>query len=303
MKRAFTLLELLVVIGIMGLLGSASVGGYRAMQRGMEERGVLQNVQHFLNSAYERAQIDRQPVAVYFWNETRRAESDTETLIVVGRAVAVRRSGRLTYVKGNLLGDEFADLRFNRLLLADGSEDTSSANAGKGAGVFLYKLNGNETSPERSIIAKNTVRISVKEPLPSVAVLKEEEGLGVEMVQEPETSILRTLVDETEPSIELYAYRMLNANGTTWNIADAYGFEFAELELPHNYIFGSQYSTTTGNPVAGETMLRFKVAVNSGEGASGSSGQGVTVSALRQRDGAMSAQAIGTPYVNLNQKN
>ena len=76
MKRAFTLLELLVVIGIMGFMGTISVGGYRAMRRGMEERGVMQNVNQFIRSAYQRAQIERQPVAVYFWNETLRGSGD-----------------------------------------------------------------------------------------------------------------------------------------------------------------------------------------------------------------------------------
>ncbi len=97
-RRGFTLLELLVVIAIMGLLGTASVGGYRAMQRGMEERGVMQNVNEFIRAAYQRAQIDRQPVAVYFWNECIREESDMQTAVVVGKAVAVRRSGRVTYL-------------------------------------------------------------------------------------------------------------------------------------------------------------------------------------------------------------
>ena len=32
-KRAFTLLELLVVIALMGFLGTVAVGGYRAMRR------------------------------------------------------------------------------------------------------------------------------------------------------------------------------------------------------------------------------------------------------------------------------
>ena len=69
MKKAFTLLELLVVMGIMGLMGTLSIGGYRAMQRGMEERGVMQSVNTMIREAYQRAQIDRQPVAIYFWSE------------------------------------------------------------------------------------------------------------------------------------------------------------------------------------------------------------------------------------------
>ena len=67
MKRAFTLVELLVVIGIMGFLGTVSVGGYRAMQRGMEERGVMQNVNTVVKTAFERAQIDRQPTWIWMW--------------------------------------------------------------------------------------------------------------------------------------------------------------------------------------------------------------------------------------------
>ena len=50
-RRGFTLIELLVVIGIMGLLGTVSVGGYNAMQRGMEERGVMENVNTFIRTA------------------------------------------------------------------------------------------------------------------------------------------------------------------------------------------------------------------------------------------------------------
>ena len=48
-----------MVVLIMGILGSITVGGYRAMQRGMEERGVMENVNHFIRAAYRRAQIDR----------------------------------------------------------------------------------------------------------------------------------------------------------------------------------------------------------------------------------------------------
>ena len=34
-RRAFTLLELLLVVAIMGFMGTVTVNGYRAMRRGM----------------------------------------------------------------------------------------------------------------------------------------------------------------------------------------------------------------------------------------------------------------------------
>ena len=40
MRRAFTLMELMVVVGIMAFLGVAATGGYNALQRGIAERGA-----------------------------------------------------------------------------------------------------------------------------------------------------------------------------------------------------------------------------------------------------------------------
>lgn len=287
--RGFTLLELLVVIAIMGLLGTASVGGYRSMQRGMEERGVMQNVNQFIRAAYQRAQIDRQPVAVYFWNETLRKETDTETAIVVGKAVAVRRSGRVTYVSGNYVGDEFADLRFNRQLTSEGDDDTSadSVQAGQGSGVFLYRMNGDEGSqPMRSIIAKNTKRLTVSDFL----------LLGNSPYLTGQAKRLESLEVNREVNIEVYAYQVIRGEGVRWRIGDAYGFEFEQLELPANYIFGSQFSTDTSSPVRGETAIRFKVSANSGDGATaGLDGTSqIEVCAIRQIGGALQAKSIGT---------
>ncbi len=297
-RRGFTLLELLVVIAIMGFLGTVSVGGYRAMQRGMEERGVMQNVNQFIRSAYQRAQIDRQPVAVYFWNETIREETDTQTAVVVGRAVAVRRSGRVTYRQGNFIGDEFADLRFNRLVRSDGDEDASAASvgSGKGSAVFLYKMNGDEGSQmQRAMIAKNTVKRTVSERL-----------LYGESIDLPaEASNLKTLERDDDVKIELYAYQLIDAAGSQWKIGDAYGFEFATIELPHNYIFGTSFSQDTANPVKGEQVIRFKVAANVGSGAEdGTSGKSqIDVCAVRQIGGSLTARSIGTsdkPTEDLN---
>ena len=144
MRTGFTLIELLVVMAIMGLLGTISVGGYRAMQRGMEDRGAMQNVNQFIRSAYRRAQIDRQPVVIYFWNELLREETENAPRVVVGRAVAVRRSGRISEADGQYLCDEFGDLRFMRLTKDEGDEleddVAASGSTQKGNGMYLYRM-------------------------------------------------------------------------------------------------------------------------------------------------------------------
>ena len=263
MKRAFTLIELLVVVAIMGLLGTAAVGGYRAMQRGMEERGAMQNANQFIRSAFQRSQIDRTLVAVYFWNETLQEESQNDNLIVVGKAVAVRRAGRLTAVSGNYLIDEFGDLRFSRLTLDedDGTEKTVE-NSGD---VFLYPMNGTTDGDKRSLIYQNTEKYTLRD------TLVQSGEIGAE--------------------IETYAYVLSNNDKKEiqWKTGDAYGLEFAELQLPHGFVFGTGkcYSDRVSSPVYGMQVMRFK----SGDIIGMSQ---MPVSMLRPgKDGSLEAQLVG----------
>ena len=264
-NSGFTLVELLVVIAIMGLLGTASVGGYRAMQRGIEERGAVQNVNQFIRSAYQRAQIDRQPVAVYFWNELLRKESEDVTPIVVGKAVAVRRSGRISGKTGSGTGmklyDEFGDLRFMRLTKdgddeEDDDESPDSGSTKAGNGMFLYHMEGSETGFRRSVVSQTTKRGSSYE---------------------------RLLASGRSGEIDSYAFVVMDDGGVQWNYGDAYGFEFAEIQLPHNYIFGESYSDSDSSPVKEVDVLRFKVGGNSGNGTTGgiSGNATVQISSLR----------------------
>ncbi len=276
MKRnAFTLIELLVVIAIMGIMGTAAVGGYRAMQRGMEERGVMENVNQFIRSAYQRAQIDRGPVAIYFWNETLREETDFDTVSVVGRAVAVRRSGRLSDVQGSYLFDEFGDLRFMKFSFLDDEDedDTSTSSSGSSAsGTFLYPMNGTKDgdSMKRSIISQAAVRKEV----------------GVTLLSSGE-----------DVSVEAYAFHVLDAGGVRWQRGDAYGMEFATIQLPHNYIFGTSYSDKTSKPVVEVKKLLFMPGQNSGNGSQGGISGDATVDVASLRpgaSGALQAQKVDT---------
>ena len=291
--KGFTLIELLVVIGIMGLLGTVSVGGYNAMQRGMEERGVMQNVNTFIRTAYERAQIDRQPTAIYFWNETIRSSTLDDNEIVVGRAVAVRRQGRISMVYGDLLIDEFADL--DRAFTSPFEQNASSgggagANGGENESddsaentMFLYKLDnqgGSVPRLERSVVFDEAQSETVTE---------------VYMQGKPQDNV-------GSGEIELWGFRLKDKNGVTWENGSAYGFEFAELTLPHNYIFGDNYSTTAENPVRESGTMVFSVVQNTGSssGASGGAQGSVTVNALRpDGSGGLKKQRVGTndnPY-------
>jgi len=219
MKKGFTLIELLVVVSIMGLMGTAAVGGYRQLQRGMEERGVMQNVNAFIRSAYQRAQIDRQPTAILFWNELLREGSDDETEVVVGRAVAVRRYGRVTKKDSTYLIDEFGGLELAYPESASGKKSSSFFRA--------YRFEGKDL-----------------QYIP-VGVMAEEIDGGIKetFLSSPQTkpSINNGSSDkpDTGGQIRIYGLKFGSGGkaGTGWPVGTAYGFEFASLQLPHGFIF------------------------------------------------------------------
>lgn len=309
MRKAFTLIELLVVIGIMGLLGTASVGGYRAMQRGMAERGVMDNVNALIRTAYQRAQIDRQPTAIYFWNETLRKADDYRSEIVVGKAVAVRRNGRISQKEGQFLLDEFADLDLSYQTDDDAS---SSGGSGEGSGdskkntMYLYPIDALSDIEDTSQLKRSVVdqKVYAREVTPLYL-----SGVNAE-TGEPtgELSDSDTPSGETKGLVKVYAFKVEDQGGVTWKAGMAYGFEFARLELPHGFIFGSTYATDASDPVRSAGTMTFNVGLNTGSGISGSSGLGtrtsITVSSLLpDASGNLTARAVGSsadPTKDLN---
>ena len=260
MKKGFTLLELLVVVGIMGLLGTVSVGGYQQMRRGMEEKGVMRDVNTLIRAVYQRAQIDRQPTAVVFWNETLRGESDVdgENMIVVGHAVAVRRSGRLTERTGDgYLLDEFADLELSY------QRDGEDGNSESRADMYLYPLDNLSEAEQSSSIRRSLVETKVYGKKSTPVYLT---GSKVENVISSEDGDY----NPGQGEIYVYGFRLKDENGVTWKAGMAYGMEFAHLVLPHGYFFGqgNAYSTTSDDPVREVGTLVFDVGYNDGNGMS-----------------------------------
>lgn len=277
MKRAFTLMELLVVIGIMGLLGLVSVGGYRAMQRGMEDRGALQNANTMIRAAYQRAQIDRQPTAVFFWNETLKSATADDFEVVVGKAVAIRRHGRFSDVRGGMLVDEFGDL--NQTYPAEGDDEGGSSSA-SAMPLYVYPMERLQQIASGGTLRRSTVKGFVKNASENVIFLSGQKSGGT-----------------GGNSIPAWGFEIVDKGGVDWQPGWAYGMEFIHFELPPNYIFGSSYSSNVEDPVKGAGVLVFDVGVNSGNGITTGGAVGgstVDICLLKPEGASMRTKKVGT---------
>lgn len=276
MRRGFSLIELLVVVGIMGLLGTVSMGAYRSVVRGMEERGAMQNASQFLHAAFQRAMIDRQPTAVYMWNETIRSSTADDNEIVVGKAVAVRRYGRISGVDGRYLYDEFADL--------NQTYPTNSASSAKSSTMYLYKLDDLSEGLKRCRVYDSVHRGDVQE----LYLLDPTDGSDEDVRNLPKPS--------DGGRLALYGFEIVDG-GVSWSVGDAYGFEFENLELPKNFIFGSSYSSDISTPVRDAGVMVFGGGAGGYESRSGNiTGRNVVdIYALRpNQSGGLAAVKVGT---------
>ena len=240
MKRAFTLIELMVVVGIMSFLGVAATGGYSALQRGMAERSATDAAITLLRAARERSLVDRQPVAVFCYNRIlREAEStDDQNAIVVGEAVAIRRAGRISYVRGDRLVDEFMDV-VGCYDIADGV----STEPGNGMRLWYFGETKNDMSGMKySIVSEALV------PYDSVRLTSFDDwASGSQNANDPYN------VQNMDNIV--YAFRKLSGGtSVNWVPGSGYGFEFARVQLPNNFIFGNTAPTRYGTPDLVTTM-------------------------------------------------
>jgi prepilin-type N-terminal cleavage/methylation domain-containing protein len=229
-KRAFTLVELLVVVGIMAAMATMSIGSYFAVVRGMADRGALAAATSIISLAQERARIDLSPTVVYFYNEIvqNKDESKGDELVVAGVAIAVRRGGRITHKTGSRISDEFADLD-RTYGVKDGAAPLC------GDSFRLYRFN------------------FIKMEYSSVYTEVVEEPVGNEtyLVEQPVDRGFKFDNGEKEDPTEImaYAFEVLDGNAS-WKPGDAYGYEFARIRLPDNYIFGSESDVPSkSNPI------------------------------------------------------
>ena len=267
MKRAFTLLELLVVVAIMSMLGVAATGGYNALQRGMAERGATAVATTLLQAAKERALVDRVPTAVFCYNRLLREATDDENAVVVGEAVAVRRAGRVSWAQGNYIVDEFADLCNSYDVESDASKLQQRR------GMKLWRFDDRQMNDMRySVVADAVMMLDI----PGVTYNAWAKGGSADGGSVPAGGMGANIGANTEDddftkttedlSIRAYAFYNLNNSRyepSTWRIGDGYGFEFLTVQLPHGFVFGSGSIPSQAGDVSFVKAIYFDVVQSS----------------------------------------
>lgn len=239
-KRGFTLVELLVTMGLMALLATVSIAGYYGAVRGMTDRGVKQDVISFIRLAQQRAMVEQTPVAVFFENRYLREEDEElgETMRVAGRAVAVRMAGRVSCIsrKGlygvgtTYLIDEYADLD-----KTFPSNSLPKQPVSKGT-MRLYRMRPDANSLEQFCTLVEDQVVQARLTLDRNDLLNANRDPSFNGGTYDDNDVMKAIESA-------WAFREAPGNnwlsGSQWRVGDPYGTEVATLNLPNGYVFGT----------------------------------------------------------------
>lgn len=241
-KVAFTLVELMVVIGLMALLGTISVTGYFAAVRGMSDRAAVDDTRSLIRQAQQVCLIDQTPTAVLFYNRQTAAQSDSVSTedakaTSAGTAVAVKMVGRISYVKNNILVDEFAD--WNQ------SYPAVRSAAANDAGIRFYRMTDLKNSISKGIDGVSSIVSTSVEPVDMGNEYMIASGLQLrefcsDFKKKGSENMDFSGTAYENGNNERWGHRIQDQNGIKWKIGDAYGVEIGTLNLPKGYIYGSQ---------------------------------------------------------------
>ncbi len=224
MKKGFTLVELLAVIGLMGLMGAIAIGGYSAVVRGMSDRAALDAAKGIIDAARQRANLDRKKTYVYLFDEVVKVDSEMSAGIVNGVAIAVRPVGRVSAVVGDLICDEFGDLAntYASLSAEEGSSDSEME--ASASTMKLYSIPQKDFALVKEGVFKTSVQVN--------RTLETPDG------DSDETATGVSGEDWVNRRFYYYGFKRVGG-GATFSAGDEYGQEFAVARLPPGYTFSS----------------------------------------------------------------
>ena len=254
-ERAFTLVELMLTVGLMALLGTISTVGYFAASRGMADSGVRQSVISLLRISQQRALIDNRPVVVFIYNQTLREEDqagglgDVKPAASMGAAVAVRMAGRITYAKDGMICDEFANWH----------EYPKAATSGRQTQMRLYRIPSSRNEGVercRSFVSDYVAEVKKRSeyllsfseqvygyPNNSPYATPQEGGSVESLSVRNAYGDVFAQADFGMPTF--YGFEV-KGGYTDWKVGDPYGFEIASLQLPSGYTFDKKATKSVG---------------------------------------------------------
>ena len=103
--------------------------------------------------------------------------------------------------------------------------------------------------------------------------------------------------NDSENTVPAWGFEIRDEGGVQWKAGMAYGLEFMQIELPRNYVFGSDYSNSADNPVRTAGTLVFDVGRNDGSGTASGAIEGrnsVTVYSLRADGANLKAEKVAS---------
>lgn len=257
-KAAFTLVELMVVIGLMALLGTVSVTGYFAAVRGMADRAAKEDTVALIRMAMQTCLVDQKPTAVLFYNRQAKAQSgdadaDEAKASGAGSAIAIKMAGRISYVSGgggneSIILDEFAD--WNQ------SNPVSSSASGNDEGFPFYRMADLSGQVQKGIDKCRSFVYTAVAPIDfgneyMIAYGGQVQDFCRDYKKEGKDNKKFSGTSYFNGNNQRWGHKIKTANGVTWSAGDAYGVEIGKLDLPIGYIYGRTQPNSTQIDSAG----------------------------------------------------
>ena len=295
-RAAFTLVELLVVIGLMAVLATISVAGYSAASRGMADRGVIQTTVSILRVAQQTCQIDRVPTKVMFFNQKLDTGQEDEADLFQGTAIAIKQAGRITMKPSSvdhMLVDEFAD--WNQSYPAIKKGETSNA-----PGIRFFRMadgdKGGDIDSCSVLVQPAVTYYELKDYMIQTGTTIDKWCIDHRRTANDNHSLnaLSTTVDSGNNYVWGFKASTSGSGGglgvDSWKVGDPYGTEIARIDLPKGYIFGSSAPSGTKLVSASVKAVYFDA-----EDLNPSPSASVPVSAIRPAaGGTFAVKTVGT---------